>query len=197
MKKMLWAVLVVAVALPSLFAKQTNLEKQVSLAMLQQQQQQSSDNIAKMLTKVDSFRSLVKNMTYREPSKLMQSAVEIADAFFGAFSGTPGIPSKVEDFQPTEDVARIKGYVLVIDAPVQAGWDKQQWVTLSEEINDFLDRGAWQWNAGVKEVDTLRVFRDVLKKYASTDNEPSAPAGHPHGVQEVTPDYNGMLIKHP
>ena len=156
MKKVLWAVFVSLVAVPTLFA-QTNLQlenaiKREVAKKVNVQQKAVTDKA--VLIQLQVVRNFVKKSKTEDVSLIMQSVVMLADSFFDYVKngGTD-----------------VRLLVREIETPMEVGWSHTEVFVVSHAIDQFTEVLSHEW--GSKEpTDELMAFGAILKQYPQMTN---------------------------
>lgn len=165
MRQVLWTVALLAVAAPALFAN-SNLETRITRGIAQAQSNPPVSNEQKeiILQQLDVVRRLVKNAEEYNSSIVMQAIVRLADVFFAYIPQQAGIPANVESFHAKQE-NEMQAWALLIDQPIQAGWNQEESFVISQAIDQFLREDACQWG-GQKEKQELAVFSAIIRRYS-------------------------------
>ncbi|MCQ2410405.1 MAG: hypothetical protein MJ053_02535 [Elusimicrobiaceae bacterium] len=164
MKKVLWAVLVMAVAAPTLFAQnqtrkvarleKANLASKVGRVM---QQVQAKDSLAarEVLEKLQKLIQDVGQMKSEDYTLIMQDIFWLGEDFRAFAVTTPG----VEAWKLAQE----------INAPIRTGWDRD--IFVKDKLVEALQ---YNYHDGVIDEDKLSKFHESLQLYLAMQNEQEA-----------------------
>ncbi len=170
MKKSLWLLVVIGVLVPTALPAQSDLTTVVSRQVASQQLKQQDPRYERFEQQLVTLRELVGGLKKENSSVVMQSVLELADAFFDYAAENPELKSQEFRFRKGVNIKKI---VREIETPMETGWGHTEVMVVSSAIEHFLEGGQCAWK-GTQEKDELAVFRQVLVTYSAenVDNNP-------------------------
>lgn len=187
MKKVLWAVGVSLLAVPTLFAQTTSqLEGAIKREVAKKVCAQTTEVTDRaVLIQLQTVRKFVKKSQTKDISLIMQSVVMLADSFFDYIKngGT-----------------NVRLLVRQIETPMEVGWSDQEVFVVSAAIDEFAGILSHEW--GSKEpTDELVAFREVLKQYPPMNDQEAQEysrlqlqLGHFRSYVESAPEENMLIV---